>query len=66
MGSLAKPQGHATAALSKLPDGRPERRMQTGDRRAVASRERRSAGSRDRRLGSAPDRRLGVAVSHTA
>jgi membrane protein len=66
MGSLAKPKVHATAALSKLPDGRPERRMQMGDRRAAASRERRTAGPRDRRMGSAPDRRLGVAVSHTA
>jgi membrane protein len=66
MGSLAKPKVHATAALSKLPDGRPERRMQMGDRRAAASRERRTTGPRDRRMGSAPDRRLGVAVSHTA
>jgi len=65
MGSLRKPEAHATAALSRLPDGRPERRMQ-GERRAVTARERRSPGPRDRRAGNAPDRRLGVAVTHSA
>jgi membrane protein len=55
LGSLRKKEGHASAAMATLPDGRPERRL----------RERRSPGSRDRRAGNAPDRRLGVAVSHT-
>jgi len=56
MGSLRKPDGHQSAAMATLPDGKPERRI----------RERRSAGSRDRRSGGEQDRRLGVAVTHTA
>jgi membrane protein len=65
MGSLRKPQAHESAVMAKLPDGRPERRIQ-GERRSVVARERRRAGSRDRRAANAPDRRLGVATAHTA
>jgi membrane protein len=56
MGSLRKREGHQSAAMAKLPDGKPERRI----------RERRSAATRDRRTGSERDRRLGVAVTHSA
>jgi membrane protein len=56
MGSLRKPERHHSAAMAKLPDGKPERRI----------RERRSAATRDRRTGGTQDRRLGVAVTHSA
>ena len=55
LGSLRKKEGHTSAAMASLPDGRPERRI----------RDRRTAGIRDRRAGQARDRRLGVAVSHS-
>jgi membrane protein len=56
MGSLRKPEGHQSAAMATLPNGKPERRI----------RERRSAATRDRRTGSERDRRLGAAVTHSA